>query len=206
MNIVIFGPPGSGKGTQAKLLAERYGIPQVSTGDIFRAAMKAKSELGLKIINMMNSGHYVSDDITIGVVKKRLEDVDCAEGFILDGFPRTLAQAEALDEFSHVDFVIVLDVPYEEIIKRTSKRKVCSKCNRITTSEEGQNCKECRGKLISRSDEDIKIVKTRLMIYQDTAQPVINYYRSKGVLHTIAGNRSVEDVFNDILSVLGDVE
>lgn len=206
MNIVLFGPPGSGKGTQAKLLAERYGIPHISTGDIFRAAMKDRSELGLKIAETMKSGSYVSDSISITIVQKRLEDVDCAEGFILDGFPRTLPQAEALDEFSHVDFVIVLNVPDAELIKRISGRRTCSGCNRSTRVDEGEKCRECGAKLVSRSDELPGVIKKRLAVYHDATQPLIEYYKPRNILYVVDGNRPVKEVFKDILLILGDIE
>lgn len=204
MNIIMFGPPGCGKGTQARKLADRYGIPHISTGQIFRAVMKDKSELGKKIRDTMKSGNYVPDKITIAVVKKRLEDADCAEGFILDGFPRTLAQAEALDEFSHVDFVIVLEIPDSVAVHRIAERRTCSKCNRPATVKEGNKCRECGGKLIRRPDESDEIIAERLKIYHDTARPLLEYYRPGDIVHVINGNPPVEKVFKDILKVLGD--
>jgi len=204
MNIIIFGPPGSGKGTQARKLADRYGIPHISTGRIFRAAMKDKSGLGNKIARIMKSGGYVPDDITIGIVKKRLEDADCAEGFILDGFPRTLPQAEALDEFSHVDFVIVLDIPDKVAVERIAGRRTCSKCRRPATIKEGSKCKECGGKLVRRPDESDEVIPGRLKIYHDATHPLLEYYLPRDIVHVIDGTKPVEEAFKDILKVLGD--
>lgn len=206
MNIVIIGPQGSGKGTQAKLLAERYGIPNVSTGDIFRAAIETKTDVGLQIKDLMDAGSMVPDDLTIAVVKKRLDDVDCAEGFILDGFPRTLPQAEALDDFSHVDFVIVLEVSDDEVVRRILDRLQCSKCGRITNKNDGKKCKSCGIVLIKRTDDSKESVGKRLRLYHDVTHPLMEYYRPRDIVKIIDGEQSVEKVFKDILVALGDVE
>ncbi|MBN1644910.1 adenylate kinase [Candidatus Woesearchaeota archaeon] len=206
MNIIIFGPPGSGKGTQARLLADRYGIPHISPGAMFRAAMKSKTKIGLQIKDFMDKGNYVPDDITIAMVKKRLEDVDCAEGFMIDGFPRNLPQAEALDEFAHIDFVIVLKVSDKEVINRLSKRRQCPKCDKITSTEEGEKCRDCKVKLVQRDDDKPQVIKNRLLVYHDLTQPLIEYYKNKDIVRMINGEQSEENVFKDILLGLGDTE
>ncbi len=204
MNIIIFGPPGSGKGTQAKRLADRYGIPRICTGEILRESIKKKTELGLKIKNILDAGNYVSDDIAVALVQKRLEDVDCAEGYILDGFPRTLSQAEALDEFSEVGFVLFLSVSDKEVIKRLSKRRQCPKCNKLTNISEGESCKECKVKFIIRDDDDPEVIKKRLIVYHDLTQPLMEYYKPRNLVHVINGEQSEEKVFKELLLALGD--
>jgi adenylate kinase len=204
MNIVIFGPQGSGKGTQAKMLADRYGVPHISTGDIFREAAKKHDTLGLEVKRVMDAGALCSDALTNEVVKHRLEDVDCSEGFILDGYPRTLAQAEALDEFSHVDFVIVLEISDEEAVKRLSKRRQCQKCKKITGVSEGSACKSCGAKLVQRDDDTPALIQKRLDTYHELTQPLMEYYRPQEIIHIINGEQSPEKVFKDILGILGD--
>lgn len=204
MNIIIFGPPGSGKGTQAGKIAERYGIPHISTGDMFRAAMDKKTELGLKIKEMMAKGILIPDEITVRLVEMRLQEADCAEGFILDGFPRTLDQAEALDELAEIGFVIVLDVSDDVVVERIMKRRTCAKCGRPTTSDEGDTCKKCGGELVKRSDENIDTIKHRLQVYHDQTQPLIEYYRPRDIVHIVDGERPVEEVFKDIIKILGE--
>ncbi len=204
MNIIMFGPPGSGKGTQAKKLAERYGIPHISPGAIFREAVKNKTKFGLKIKDLIGRGNFVPDNLTVAMMKKRIEDVDCAEGFILDGFPRTLPQAEAFDEFAHIDFVIVLNVSNKEVVNRLSKRRQCPKCGTITNIKEGKNCKDCKTKLIQRNDDKPEVIKKRLLIYHDLTQPLIEYYRPRDIIHIINGDQSVKRVFKEILLALGD--
>lgn len=204
MNIVIFGPQGSGKGTQAKMLADRYGIPHISTGDIFREAAKKNDSLGLEVKKVLDQGALCSDALTNEVVKRRLEDVDCAEGFILDGYPRTLAQAEALDEFSHVDFVIVLDISDKEAINRLSNRRQCPKCKRITDTSEGGVCIKCGTALVQRTDDTPALIKKRLDDYHDVTQPLLEYYKPQDNVFVVNGERSPEKVFKNILEILGE--
>lgn len=204
MNIVIFGPQGSGKGTQAKMLADRYGIPHISTGDIFREAAKRKDKMGLEVKKVLDEGSLCSDALTNEVVKHRLEDVDCAEGFILDGYPRTLVQAEALDEFSNIEFVIVLEISDEEAIKRLSKRRQCPKCKRITDINEGAECAKCGTKLVQRADDTPELIKKRLDDYHDITQPLLEYYKPREVVFVINGEQKPEKVFRNILEVLGE--
>lgn len=204
MNIVIFGPQGSGKGTQAKMLADRYGIPHISTGDIFREAAKRHDKLGLEVKKVLDEGSLCSDALTNEVVKHRLEDVDCAEGFILDGYPRTLIQAEALDEFSHVDYVVVLEISDEEAVSRLSKRRQCPECKRITDVSEGDVCVKCKARLVQRADDTPELIKKRLDDYHDLTHPLLEYYKPQEVVHVIDGEQKPEKVFKDILMVLGD--
>jgi adenylate kinase len=204
MNIIMFGPPGSGKGTQAAMIAERYGIPHISTGDMFRAAMAQKTELGMQIAERMEKGILISDEMTVGLVEMRLKETDCTEGFILDGFPRTIAQAEALDDMIDLGFVIVLDVPDDAVIKRILNRRTCSKCQRITTADEGEQCQKCNGELVKRSDENEKVIKHRLDVYHDLTVPLLEYYKPKDITHIVDGTRSVEEIFQDIIKILGE--
>jgi adenylate kinase len=204
MNIIIFGPPGSGKGTQAEKIAERYGIPHISTGDMFRAAMQQGTDLGKQITERMKKGILISDEITIKLVELRLKETDCTEGFILDGFPRTIEQAEALDEMAEIGFVIVLDVSDEVVIDRIMKRRTCSKCKRPTTADEGDKCKKCGGELVKRSDEKVDVIKHRLVVYHEQTSPLLEYYKPRDIVHIIDGNRPVEDVFKDVIKVLGE--
>jgi len=204
MNIIILGPQGCGKGTQADMIAERYGIPHISTGDMFRAAMEQGTDLGKQIKERMNKGILISDEITIKLVELRLKDTDCTEGFILDGFPRTLQQAEALDSMVEVGFVIFLDVPEDVLIERLSKRRQCSKCKRITTVSEGEKCKECGGELVQREDDTPEGIKQRLTMYRELTEPLLEYYKPRNIAHIIDGNRTVEEVFKSIIKSLGE--
>ncbi|MBD3361241.1 adenylate kinase [Candidatus Woesearchaeota archaeon] len=204
MNIIMMGPQGSGKGTQASLLAERYGIPAISIGEIFREAIKSDSEEGREIQKIIDNGNMVPDELTIMFVKKRLEDVDCAEGFILDGFPRTLPQAKALDEFAKIDYVIVLRISDEEAVKRLVQRRQCPKCGKITSVKEGEKCKQCKIKLVKRKDDTEEAIKKRLEIYHDQTQPLIEYYKPRDIVHIINGEQSIEGIHKEILVALGD--
>jgi adenylate kinase len=204
MNIIIFGPPGSGKGTQAENIAERYGIPHISTGDMFRAAMEQGTDLGKQITENMKKGILISDEITIKLVELRLKEADCTEGCILDGFPRTIEQAEALDSMIEIGFVIVLDVPDDVVLKRIMNRRTCSKCKRPTTADEGDKCKKCGGELVKRSDEKEDVIKHRLAVYHEQTSPLLEYYKPRDIVHIIDGNRPVEEIFKDIIKVLGE--
>ena len=204
MNVIIFGPPGSGKGTQAEMIAERYGIPHISTGDMFRAAIEKKTELGLKIQDILAKGHYVPDEITISLIEMRLKETDCTEGCILDGFPRTLDQAEALDEMVEIGFVIVLDIPDDVVVKRMSHRRNCEKCKRTTNADEGDACKECGGKLVQRDDQKPDVIKKRVDVYNDQTAPLLEYYKPRDLVHVIDGNRPIEPIFQDIIKILGE--
>ena len=202
MNIIMFGPPGSGKGTQAEMIAERYGIPHISTGDIFRAAMAQGTDLGKQITERMKKGILISDEITIKLVELRLKEVDCTEGFIMDGFPRTLAQAEAFDSMVEIGFVIVLDVPDEVIIERISKRRTCAKCK--SPANKGDKCEKCGGELVQRSDDTPEAIKHRLIVYHEQTQPLLEYYKPRDIVYHVDGNRPIEPIFKDIIKILGE--
>ncbi len=204
MNVIMMGPPGSGKGTQAKMLAEKLGIPAVSTGAIFRREMEQKTELGEKVTAVMDAGQLVPDDLTIDVVKKRLAEEDCQTGWILDGFPRTVPQAQALDAMAKVDFVLVLVVPEEVTIERIKARVECVKCGAIYGLAQGtpNTCALCGGELRQR-DADPAIIKKRLAWHYEQTEPVIAYYRPKNVVYEVDGNKSVEDVFKELQTIVG---
>lgn len=204
MNIIVLGPPGSGKGTQARLLAERYGIPHISVGAILRTAAEQKTEFGMQIKETLEKGHFVPEAITIRLIQMRLSDVDCTEGVILDGFPRNIEQAEALDEMIEIHHAIVLDIPDEEAVRRLSSRRVCSKCKRTTSAEEGEKCIECKGELIQRDDDNPETIKERLVIYKDITEPLIEYYKPRNIVSIVNGNRDIKPIFKDIIKILGE--
>lgn len=205
MKIILLGAPGSGKGTMAQKLTSELGIPQISTGDIFRKNLKEETPLGLQVKEIMASGALVPDEITIQIVKNRLAENDCANGYILDGFPRSLVQASALDEFQQIDCAVNLDVAEEVIIKRLSGRRFCPDCNgtfHISTLQDEHICPNCGGKLIIRADDTEATVRERLNVYYKTTFPLIEYYSKQGKLLTVDGDGSVDLVYDRILSVL----
>ncbi len=213
MNIVFLGPPGAGKGTQAKMIAEKYGIPQISTGDMFREHLSKGTELGKKAKEYMDKGALVPDEIVLDMVEERLKQPDCEKGFILDGFPRTVPQAEALDKLleklgKKIDYAILIDVPDEELVKRLTGRRTCKKCGMMyhvmfkPPKEEGK-CDVCGGELYQRADDNEETVRNRLKVYHEQTEPIIAYYEKKGVLHRIDGMGSIEEIFNRIVQLLG---
>ncbi len=199
MKLILLGAPGAGKGTQAAVISERLNIPQISTGNIIREALKSGTEMGLKAKSFMDAGQLVPDDVVIGIIKERLKNDDCKDGFILDGFPRTIPQAEALDNMGIViDKVIDIEVPDEKIIARLSGRRVCEKCGRpyhITDLKPKVDgiCDFCTGALIQRKDDQIETVKNRLDIYHAETEPLIEYYEKQGKLSVVNGQEKVED-------------
>ncbi len=206
MNIVLMGPPGAGKGTQAVRIAETYGIPHISTGDIFRAAVKAGTALGAELQRYMSQGQLVPDDITIRIVHERLQQPDCAAGFLLDGFPRTIEQAVALDktlESNPIDVVLSIEVPDEELIRRLTGRRVCQGCGATyhvdfnPPKTEGI-CDKCGKELQQRADDTIATVRNRLEVYNRQTEPLISYYREQGKLVSIDGSQAIDKVFQDI--------
>ena len=212
MRILIFGPQGAGKGTQSARLGEKLGIAPISTGDIFRWAIREGSELGAQVKNYVEEGRLVPDELTVGVVKARLEQDDLANGWILDGFPRTQEQAEALDrilaeQHCGVDAAIILDVPEDVSIRRILGRRVCSNCGRNyhidAPPQENWTCDVCGGEVIKRTDDfDEAAVRKRLAIYHQQTEPLKAYYEKKGIVQTIDGQGSLDDVFNRLLQAL----
>ena len=207
MNIVLLGAPGAGKGTQAKMITETYGIPQISTGDILRAAVANGTALGLEAKKFMDAGDLVPDSVVIGLVKDRLGESDTEKGFILDGFPRTVAQAEALDaELASlgktIEAAVAVDVDPEIIVARLTSRRTCRDCGAITNVDAGPACPKCGGELYLRDDDNEATVRNRLEVYARSTAPLVEYYGGKGVLHEIDGDRPVDVVFADVRAVL----
>lgn len=213
MKLVMLGAPGAGKGTQAKKLAEKYQIPHISTGDIFRANIKNNTELGIKAKEFMDKGLLVPDELVLELVADRLSQEDAMRGFVLDGFPRTIPQATNLDETltkinSRIDYAIDVDVPDENIVRRMSGRRACVKCGatyhteHIPPKKEGI-CDVCGSDLILRADDQPETVLKRLAVYHEQTQPLIDYYGSKEILRTVDGTLPIEDIFSQIVSILG---
>ena len=214
MKIIMLGAPGAGKGTQADKICAKYNIPHISTGDIFRANIKNNTELGQKAKSYMDKGELVPDELVVDLVVDRLKADDCTNGYVLDGFPRTIPQAEALDAAlaainDKVDYAINVEVPDENIINRMSGRRACVACGatyhivHIPTKVEGV-CDKCGAELILRDDDKPETVKNRLNVYHEQTQPLIDYYTAKNVLHEVDGTKAMEDVFSSIVSILGE--
>lgn len=213
MKIIMLGAPGAGKGTQAKQIADKYGIPHISTGDIFRANIKDGTELGKKAKTYMDQGLLVPDELVCELVVDRIQQEDCKNGFVLDGFPRTIPQAEALTDAlqkigSSMDFALNIDVPDENIIDRMSGRRACLNCGatyhivNLPSKKEGI-CDVCGEKLVLRDDDKPETVKKRLQVYHEQTQPLIDYYNKKEVLLTVDGTKDIQVVFDEITAVLG---
>ena len=213
MNIVMLGAPGAGKGTQAKMIAAKYQIPHISTGDIFRANIKNGTELGKKAKSYMDQGLLVPDELTVDLVIDRLAQDDCRNGYILDGFPRTIPQAEALDAAlaklgEKMDYAIDVDVPDENIVSRMSGRRACTGCGATyhivyNPSKKGECCEVCGEKLILRDDDKPETVQKRLNVYHEQTQPLIDYYTKQSILRTVDGTQDMNDVFAEIVKILG---
>ncbi len=212
MKIVMLGAPGAGKGTQAKMIASKYGIPHISTGDIFRANIKNGTELGRKAKQFMDQGLLVPDGLTVDLVTDRLSQDDCARGYILDGFPRTIPQAEALDTAlkargEALDYAVDVDVPDENIVSRMSGRRACTGCGATyhivhNPSQKGDVCEVCGEALALRDDDKPETVQKRLTVYHDQTQPLIDYYSAKGILKTVDGTQDMDDVFAAVTAIL----
>ena len=208
MKLILLGAPGAGKGTQAELLCGKLGIPQVSTGNIIRAEIKSGTELGLRVKSLVEAGRLVPDDLVIELLKNRIAQPDCENGFLLDGFPRTIPQAEALEGICRVDAVVEILVPDEAIVNRMSGRRTCPACGatfHVTHNppkKEGV-CDNCGAALIIRPDDDPEVVKGRLNVYHEQTEPLIAFYRERGLLKTVDGEQSLEAVAAGINEALG---
>ncbi len=198
MNIIFLGPPGAGKGTQAQLLTKELGIPQISTGDMLRKAMREGTKTGLEAKRYVESGGLVPDDVVIAIVKERLAEDDCKNGYMLDGFPRTVYQAEELSKFAAIDVAVDLDLPDEVIVQRLSGRRVCPNCNatyHISQLGGSTVCKNCGAEVIQRKDDSEETIRNRLKVYTEQTAPLIDYYRQKGILRTVDCQGTVEENF-----------
>ncbi|MGQ0644488.1 MAG: adenylate kinase [Elusimicrobiota bacterium] len=212
MNVILLGAPGSGKGTQAAGLSKKYGMVHISTGDIFREEISKETELGVQVQDYLKSGRLVPDELTVEIVKARLGRPDCRTGFLMDGFPRTVGQAEALDNYLSsvkwkLDAVVSIDLSEEEAVRRLSSRRQCETCKRIYNLQsqpprEPEKCDADGGKLIQREDDFPSTVKKRLMVFQDLTQPLIAYYHAAGIVKTVDGNGPVDQVTRAIHAAL----
>lgn len=213
MKIIMLGAPGAGKGTQAKRIAKKYGIPHISTGDIFRANIKEGTELGMKAKEFMDQGLLVPDEVTIGMLLDRIKKEDCVNGYVLDGFPRTIPQAEsltkALEEMGQkIDYAVDVDVPDENIVSRMSGRRACITCGatyhvQFAPPKAEGICDKCGAELVLRDDDKPETVQKRLTVYHEQTQPLIDYYRRAGVLVSVDGTQSMDQVFESIVKIFG---
>ena len=212
MKIIMLGAPGAGKGTQAINIAKEYHIPHVSTGDIFRANIKNETELGMKAKSYMDAGKLVPDELTIGMLLSRISEADCSGGYVLDGFPRTIPQAESLkkalaERGEKIDFAVDIEVPDENIVERMGGRRSCPKCGAtyhiaFNPPKKENVCDECGTELTQRADDKPETVKSRLSVYHEQTQPLIDFYKKEGVLKEFDGTKSPKEVFADIMEAL----
>ena len=212
MRLILLGPPGAGKGTQAKLLMDRFAIPQVSTGDMLRAAVKAGSPLGQQAKQYMNRGALVPDGVIIGLVRERLQRPDCDAGYILDGFPRTVAQAEALENtlaalHASLDHVVSLEVPTEDLVLRIAGRRTCKSCGamyhaRFSPSQRDGRCDACGGPTYQRDDDQEETVRQRLTVYTEQTAPLISFYEARGLLRRVPGTGKIAEIFQRITAAV----
>jgi adenylate kinase len=212
MRLILLGPPGAGKGTQAKDLVQKYGIPQISTGDILRKNLADKTPLGLEAKKFMDKGELVPDSVVVGIVKERLKEADCKKGYILDGFPRTVPQAEALDAAladmkTPIDKVLSIEVPDTELVKRLGGRRTCRACQAgyhvaFKPSKKEGVCDSCGGELYQRDDDKEEAIKNRLKVYQSSTAPLINYYKAKGLLAAVDGVGGMKDILDRMVRAL----
>lgn len=212
MNLVLMGLPGAGKGTQAEQIVDKYHIPHISTGDMFRAAIKDNTELGLQAKSFMDKGELVPDEVTVGIVRERLLKDDCKNGFLLDGFPRTVAQAEALESIltdmnRKIDYVINIQVPEEILVERLTGRRICKSCGAtyhlvFNPPKEAEVCDRCEGELYQRPDDNEETVQNRLNVNIKQTQPLLDFYNEKGYLRNINGEQDIDKVFSDIDELL----
>ncbi|MBK47042.1 MAG: adenylate kinase [Gammaproteobacteria bacterium] len=211
MNILFLGAPGCGKGTQSKILIERYGIPQISTGDLLREEMGSKSDLGAKIKDIMAKGEFVDDELVLSLVSKKIESEECKKGFILDGFPRNLTQAKSLDVLlsrisKSIDYVMLIDVPDEVLIERCTGRLLCDTCDYIGNKDRGENvgdpCPVAEGTLYQRDDDKEDTVRNRLKVFKEQTSPIIDFYQDKGILQRLVGGNDPKLLSNKIIEIL----
>lgn len=212
MNLIFLGPPGAGKGTQANILSTTLSIPQISTGDILRSAVRTGTPMGVRAKSYMDSGSLVPDDVVVGIVEERLQEEDCANGFILDGFPRTVPQADALAEMlqrlgKEIDHVVSITVDDEELLSRISGRRMCEKCGKgyhidFDPPKSVDTCDACGGKLYQRDDDKVETMRKRLDEYYKKTAPLIDYYTGKQLLLSIAGTGSIDEIQRNILSAI----
>jgi len=205
MNLIILGAPGAGKGTQAERIIKEYNLPHISTGDIFRKNIKEGTPVGLKAKAYIDKGALVPDEVVIELVQGRLAESDCKKGYLLDGFPRTIEQAKALDKITKIETVVNLNVDLEKLMQRIVDRRVCKLCGGTfnVQSYSKNSCNKCDGELYQRPDDTEETVKARLNVYQTQTAPLIDYYKDKGVLKNVEGMGSIEDIFESIKKVLG---
>ena len=204
-NVILLGAPGAGKGTQAALICEEYNVPHISTGDILRRNIKEGTPLGVKAKEYIDAGALVPDEVVIGLVESRLGEDDCKNGYVLDGFPRTIAQAEALDKVAEIDMAINIDVPFEMIVERLGGRRVC-KCGatyHVSTLGGETKCKVCGDDLFIRDDDKPETVQNRLKVYQQQTQPLIDFYGKQGKVVDIPATGTIEQIFAEVKKVLG---
>ena len=206
MNLIFLGAPGSGKGTQAARISEWLNIPTLSTGDMLRGHIRQGTELGRQAKEHIDAGRLVPDELVVSMLKERLALPDMQNGLILDGFPRTIAQAEALDRLTDIDYVINLDVDLEKLVDRITGRRVCEKCGESyhVSTKKDDNCEKCDGKLIQRADDTEETVKSRLNVYKNETAPLIEFYKKQGVLVNVDGMQTIDEVYQAILEALKD--
>lgn len=209
MRVILMGPPGSGKGTQGDLIERKYGFPKISTGDLLRRAVRNGTPLGRKAETRMNRGELVSDDIVVQMVEERTAKDDCKKGYVLDGFPRNLRQAQMLEELKNTHPEMILDIQLSEeiLVQRLSSRRICSRCGKIfnlslNPPDEPDTCDLCKASLIQRRDDKPDVIKERLRVYHIETKPLIEYYRRKNIYHRIDGEKAIEAVFLDVCSVI----
>ena len=205
MKLIFLGPPGAGKGTQAAGVSAHLGVPHISTGDMFRSAIRNQTPTGLEAKRYLDAGELVPDSVTIAMVKERLSMDDCKAGYLLDGFPRTVEQAIALDEISAPDAVVNIDVPNERLLNRLTGRRICGKCQgtfHISKLADERACPVCGGELYQRNDDQPDTISTRLAAYHEQTEPLIGYYKGLGKLRTVNGDSQLEEVFRAILATL----
>lgn len=200
LSVVFLGPPGVGKGTQSKRVSEHFSIPHISTGDILRAERKAGSPLGKQVQDILDRGELVPDDLVVEIVKKRLGEKDCATGFILDGFPRTVVQADALDEIESIAVAYNFTAEPQALVERISKRRGCPSCGAIGTADDEKNCGKCGDVMVQREDDREETVRYRLRVYQEQTAPLIDYYKEKGVLCSVDGMRDMDVITRELIT------